>query len=282
MEAKRFAADDVDIVLIGHEGHEEVVGTTGQAPEHIHLVDGVEEAAQVVVRDPSKVAYLSQTTLSVDETNVTVEALRQRFPLLQGPPSADICYATQNRQVAVKEIAARVRPACWSSARATAPTPCGSSRWRSTPAPVRPTWSTTPPRSTSAGSTASRRSGSRAARRCPRRWCRQVMAWLAERGYGEVDRGRVGAGAPAVRAAARAAPRPAQGRHRRVLSRDRRLSPGGRRRAAGTAAASSGSRTRAPARRARRRWPARAPAPAGTSRCVPSPRTPRRSAPAAA
>jgi 4-hydroxy-3-methylbut-2-enyl diphosphate reductase len=106
LEAKRFAAEDLDIVLIGHEGHEEVVGTTGQAPEHIHLVDGVEEAAAVQVRDPAKVAYLSQTTLSVDETNVTVAALRDRFPLLQGPPSADICYATQNRQVAVKEIAA--------------------------------------------------------------------------------------------------------------------------------------------------------------------------------
>jgi 4-hydroxy-3-methylbut-2-enyl diphosphate reductase len=105
-EAKRFAAQDLDIVLIGHEGHEEVVGTTGQAPEHIHLVDGVEEAAAVQVRDPAKVAYLSQTTLSVDETDVTVAALRTRFPLLQGPPSADICYATQNRQVAVKEIAA--------------------------------------------------------------------------------------------------------------------------------------------------------------------------------
>ena len=105
MEAKRFAADDLDIVLIGHEGHEEVVGTTGQAPEHMHLVDGIEEAAAVQVRDPARVAYLSQTTLSVDETNVTVDALRQRFPLLQGPPSADICYATQNRQVAVKEIA---------------------------------------------------------------------------------------------------------------------------------------------------------------------------------
>jgi 4-hydroxy-3-methylbut-2-enyl diphosphate reductase len=105
LEAKRFAADDLDIVLIGHDGHEEVIGTTGQAPSHIHLVDGVEEAAAVQVRDPAKVAYLSQTTLSVDETNVTVEALRERFPLLQGPPSADICYATQNRQVAVKEIA---------------------------------------------------------------------------------------------------------------------------------------------------------------------------------
>jgi 4-hydroxy-3-methylbut-2-enyl diphosphate reductase len=106
LEAKRFAAEDLDIVLIGHEGHEEVVGTTGQAPEHMHLVDGVEEAGSVQVRDPAKVAYLSQTTLSVDETNETVDALRRRFPLLQGPPSADICYATQNRQVAVKEIAA--------------------------------------------------------------------------------------------------------------------------------------------------------------------------------
>ncbi|MGZ6826482.1 MAG: 4-hydroxy-3-methylbut-2-enyl diphosphate reductase, partial [Mycobacteriales bacterium] len=105
LEARRFAAEDYDIVLIGHEGHEEVIGTTGQAPEHIHLVDGVEEAATVQVRDPSRVAYLSQTTLSVDETNVTVDALRERFPQLEGPPSADICYATQNRQVAVKQIA---------------------------------------------------------------------------------------------------------------------------------------------------------------------------------
>jgi 4-hydroxy-3-methylbut-2-enyl diphosphate reductase len=105
LEARRFAKDDFDILLIGHEGHEEVVGTTGQAPDNIHLVDGAEEAAQIEVRDPSKVAYLSQTTLSVDETDVTVNALRERFPLLQGPPSADICYATQNRQVAIKMVA---------------------------------------------------------------------------------------------------------------------------------------------------------------------------------
>jgi 4-hydroxy-3-methylbut-2-enyl diphosphate reductase len=109
LEARRFASQDYDIVLIGHEGHEEVIGTTGQAPEHIHLVDGVEEAAAVAVRDPERVAYLSQTTLSVDETNVTVGALRERFPQLQGPPSADICYATQNRQVAVKQIAAEAQ-----------------------------------------------------------------------------------------------------------------------------------------------------------------------------
>ena len=105
LEARRFAADDYDILLIGHAGHEEVVGTTGQAPERIHLVDNAEEAAVVQVRDPERVAYLSQTTLSVDETLTTVEALRERFPALQGPPSDDICYATQNRQSAVKSIA---------------------------------------------------------------------------------------------------------------------------------------------------------------------------------
>jgi 4-hydroxy-3-methylbut-2-enyl diphosphate reductase len=104
-EARRFAADDYDILLIGHEGHEEVVGTTGEAPEHVHLVDGPDDVRNVVVRDPEKVAWLSQTTLSVDETLETVRRLRERFPALLDPPSDDICYATQNRQVAVKEIA---------------------------------------------------------------------------------------------------------------------------------------------------------------------------------
>jgi 4-hydroxy-3-methylbut-2-enyl diphosphate reductase len=106
-EARRFAARDYDILLIGHEGHEEVEGTTGEAPAHVQLVDGPADAANVQVRDPAKVAYLSQTTLSVDETMQTVRALRERFPLLAGPPSDDICYATQNRQLAVKELAAR-------------------------------------------------------------------------------------------------------------------------------------------------------------------------------
>ncbi len=105
-EARRFAAQGYDILLIGHEGHEEVVGTTGEAPAHIHLVDGPAASAAVQVRDPAKVAWLSQTTLSVDETSQTVTALRERFPLLADPPSDDICYATQNRQVAVKAIAA--------------------------------------------------------------------------------------------------------------------------------------------------------------------------------
>jgi len=104
-EAKRFATDDYDILLIGHEGHEEVIGTSGEAPEHIQLVDGPADVANVNVRDPEKVVWLSQTTLSVDETNATVAALRERFPKLLDPPSDDICYATQNRQIAVKEIA---------------------------------------------------------------------------------------------------------------------------------------------------------------------------------
>ena len=107
-EAKRFAADDYDILLIGHDGHEEVIGTTGEAPDRIHLVDGPDDVAHTVVRDPAKVVWLSQTTLSVDETMQTVEALRERFPLLPSPPSDDICYATQNRQAAVKVIAPQV------------------------------------------------------------------------------------------------------------------------------------------------------------------------------
>lgn len=103
-EAKRFAADDYDILLIGHEGHEEVEGTAGEAPDHIQLVQSPADVDKIVVRDPSKVAWLSQTTLSVDETLETVAAIRERFPELLDPPSDDICYATQNRQLAVKEI----------------------------------------------------------------------------------------------------------------------------------------------------------------------------------
>src|SRR5215475_7122681 len=101
-EARRFAAEDYDILLIGHEGHEEVIGTSGEAPANIHLVDGPEGVDSVQVRDPAKVVWLSQTTLSVDETVETVTALRKRFPQLLDPPSDDICYATQNRQSAVK------------------------------------------------------------------------------------------------------------------------------------------------------------------------------------
>jgi 4-hydroxy-3-methylbut-2-enyl diphosphate reductase len=104
-EAKRFAREDYDILLIGHEGHEEVIGTAGEAPDHVQLVDGPEGVEAVTVRDPAKVIWLSQTTLSVDETMETVARLRERFPTLQDPPSDDICYATQNRQTAVKAMA---------------------------------------------------------------------------------------------------------------------------------------------------------------------------------
>src|SRR3712207_443109 len=104
-EAVRFARDDFQILLIGHEGHEEVEGTAGEAPEHTTLVGSPEEADTVVVKDPDRVVWLSQTTLSVDETMETVRRLRARFPNLQDPPSDDICYATQNRQVAIKKVA---------------------------------------------------------------------------------------------------------------------------------------------------------------------------------
>ncbi|WP_353807038.1 MULTISPECIES: 4-hydroxy-3-methylbut-2-enyl diphosphate reductase [unclassified Microbacterium] len=104
-EAVRFARDDFEILLIGHDGHEEVEGTAGEAPDHVTVVNSPDEADRVEVKDPSKVVWLSQTTLSVDETMETVRRLRERFPELHDPPSDDICYATQNRQVAIKKVA---------------------------------------------------------------------------------------------------------------------------------------------------------------------------------
>ncbi|EMY35476.1 4-hydroxy-3-methylbut-2-enyl diphosphate reductase [Arthrobacter crystallopoietes BAB-32] len=104
-EAVRFARDDNEILLIGHEGHEEVEGTYGEAPEHTTIVNNPAEARTVQVRDPDKLIWLSQTTLSVDETMEIVSILRERFPNLQDPPSDDICYATSNRQAAIKKIA---------------------------------------------------------------------------------------------------------------------------------------------------------------------------------
>jgi 4-hydroxy-3-methylbut-2-enyl diphosphate reductase len=106
VEARRFAAEDRTIVLIGHAGHEEVEGTSGQAPERTVLVQDLEEARRVRLPD-GPLAYLTQTTLSVDETQAIVEELRRRHPHLEGPPREDICYATQNRQDAVKAIAPR-------------------------------------------------------------------------------------------------------------------------------------------------------------------------------
>ncbi len=105
VEAKRFAADGYTIVLIGHAGHEEVEGTLGEAPEHIVLVQTEDDVEQLEVPDPDRVAYISQTTLSVDETRAIINRLRRRFPAIVGPRTDDICYATTNRQAAVKQLA---------------------------------------------------------------------------------------------------------------------------------------------------------------------------------
>ncbi|HLR84133.1 MAG TPA: 4-hydroxy-3-methylbut-2-enyl diphosphate reductase, partial [Nocardioidaceae bacterium] len=104
-EAKRFAKDDYHILLIGHAGHEEVEGTAGEAPDHITLVQRPEDVDDLEFPEGARLSWLSQTTLSVDETMETVDRLREKFPQLEDPPSDDICYATQNRQLAVKEIA---------------------------------------------------------------------------------------------------------------------------------------------------------------------------------
>lgn len=103
-EARRFSNEGFEIILIGHDGHEEVVGTTGEAPDSITLVENPEDARTLEIKNPEKLIWLSQTTLSVDETLETVDVLKERFPGLQSPPSDDICYATQNRQTAVKAM----------------------------------------------------------------------------------------------------------------------------------------------------------------------------------
>jgi len=105
VEAKRFAADGYTIVLVGHEGHEEVEGTMGEAPDHIVLIETEEDVDRLAVEDPERVAYISQTTLSVDETRAIIAKLREKFPAIVGPRTDDICYATTNRQAAVKQLA---------------------------------------------------------------------------------------------------------------------------------------------------------------------------------
>ncbi len=105
MEAVRYAKQDYTIVLIGHEGHDEVIGTMGEAPKHIRLVKTIEDIEALEVEDPEKVAYITQTTLSLQDTREMIAALRKKFPSIKGPSSEDICYATENRQVAVKDLA---------------------------------------------------------------------------------------------------------------------------------------------------------------------------------
>jgi 4-hydroxy-3-methylbut-2-enyl diphosphate reductase len=108
LEAIRYAREGYTIILVGHEDHDEVIGTTGEAPQRIHVVDSPADVEKLEVADPDKVAYLTQTTLSVDDTREVIEALRLRFPRIVGPARDDICYATQNRQAAVKTVAGEV------------------------------------------------------------------------------------------------------------------------------------------------------------------------------
>jgi 4-hydroxy-3-methylbut-2-enyl diphosphate reductase len=185
-EARRYAAEDYDILLIGHEGHEEVVGTAGEAPAHIQLVDGPEGVNQVTVRDPAKVVWLSQTTLSVDETMQTVDRLRQRLPLLMSPPSDDICYATQNRQHVVKQIA----PDCDVMIVVGSRNSSNSVRLREVAldagsraaylvdyaSEIDPAW-------VAEADTVGLTSGASV----PEDLVDEVLAWLAERGFGDVD-----------------------------------------------------------------------------------------------
>jgi len=107
VEALRYARAGFTIVLIGHKGHDEVVGTMGEAPDHMRLVSSVEDVEHLQVPDPEKIAYLTQTTLSLEDTREIIQALRRKYPAVQGPPSEDICYATQNRQLAVRALAAK-------------------------------------------------------------------------------------------------------------------------------------------------------------------------------
>jgi 4-hydroxy-3-methylbut-2-enyl diphosphate reductase len=108
LEARRYASDGYTIVLVGHADHDEVIGTTGEAPERIAVIDSVEDAEGLAVEDPQKVAYLTQTTLSVDDTRAIIDVLRRRYPTIVGPAKDDICYATQNRQAAVKKLSSEV------------------------------------------------------------------------------------------------------------------------------------------------------------------------------
>lgn len=107
LEAVKYANEGYTIILIGHEGHDEVIGTMGEAPDRMILVETAEEVERLQVPDPSKIAYLTQTTLSVDDANLVISALRQKFPKIANPPKDDICYATQNRQEAVRELASK-------------------------------------------------------------------------------------------------------------------------------------------------------------------------------
>ena len=141
LEAVKFAREGYSLVLVGHRDHEEVEGTQGEAPDVTQVVSTLEEVDALVVPDPNKVAYLTQTTLSLDEARYMIEGLKKKFPNIAGPKAQDICYATENRQVAVKNVAHMGRTWCWWSAHVTARIPIGWSKFRKTSAPT-PTSST--------------------------------------------------------------------------------------------------------------------------------------------
>jgi 4-hydroxy-3-methylbut-2-enyl diphosphate reductase len=188
-EARRFAEEDRTIVLIGHAGHEEVVGTTGQAPSRTILVQSVQEARTVQVADPDNLAYLTQTTLSVDETDAILAILRERFPAIAGPPREDICYATQNRQDAVKAVApaADVVLVIGSTNSSNSNRLAEVSRELGTPAYLVDDEGQVDPAWLEGASTVGLTSGASA----PDHLVARMLAWLAERGYDEVEQVRV-------------------------------------------------------------------------------------------
>jgi 4-hydroxy-3-methylbut-2-enyl diphosphate reductase len=189
LEARRFAAEGRTILLIGHAGHEEVVGTTGQAPERTVLVQTVEDARTVEVPDPGNVSYLTQTTLSVDEAERIVEALRERFPGIQGPPREDICYATQNRQDAVKEVARRadVVLVIGSDNSSNSNRLAEVARDRGTPAYLVDDETEVDPAWLAGAETVGLTSGASA----PEWLVERMLGWLAERGFDEVEEVRL-------------------------------------------------------------------------------------------
>jgi 4-hydroxy-3-methylbut-2-en-1-yl diphosphate reductase len=189
LEARRFAEDDRTILLIGHAGHEEVEGTSGQAPDRTILVQSVEEAASVEVPDPQRLSYLTQTTLSVDETDQILDTLRDRFPAIQGPPREDICYATQNRQDAVKEVARRADVVLVIGSRNSSNSNrlAEVSQERGTPAYLVDDETEVDPGWLRGAEVVGLTSGASA----PERLVHRMLDWLAERGFDRVEQAMV-------------------------------------------------------------------------------------------
>jgi 4-hydroxy-3-methylbut-2-enyl diphosphate reductase len=185
VEARRFANQGRTIILIGHAGHEEVEGTSGQAPERTILVQSPQEARTVEVPDPEHLSYLTQTTLSVDETDEIVRILRERFPTIEGPPRDDICYATQNRQDAVKVIApaSDVVLVIGSRNSSNSNRLAELARELGTPAHLVDDDASVDPSWLEGANTVGVTSGASA----PEWLVHRMLAWLAERGFGRVE-----------------------------------------------------------------------------------------------